>query len=277
LRATAANYTGFASAKKAPAVVHLDLSSRPAFWRLNRTFVVICQHSIRFCALGFGTAVALVWKSLDDDHRRRHSPTTAPRAEKRSARSFDMDFTVVLQTLLVTPDLSRNRVNLQVVRIGSFGSDAFEWNGKRWRVRFQSWPRKPQEVDPRLYLWDVFPEDHPDFQQGGSPLWKPTMSLEEKIASMEAFEITREAIRQNGTGWHLRLSGDGVEGWFDLAKLPKEPSDKKPFASFDLKRDGTAHRCQLHLGEWPWPADRPTAWDNSRGARAGLPSLGKRR
>lgn len=71
---------------------------------------------------------------------------------------------MVCQPLLATPDNSTNRLTFRLVTIADHLTDDFEWNGRRWRLRFQSWVRKPQEVDPILPdLLDVFPEDHPDY------------------------------------------------------------------------------------------------------------------
>ena len=70
------------------------------------------------------------------------------------------------QTLLVTPDTARKRLYIQLTRIEPFAIDDFDWNCKKWRIRFQSWPRKSQEGEPILdVLLEVFPEDHPEYNE----------------------------------------------------------------------------------------------------------------
>ena len=189
------------------------------------------------------------------------------------------------QPLLAIPDKAANRLPVQLLRATPpmppgnrvyHVTDEFECNGKRWRLRFQSWVRKPQQGDARLpSLLDVFPEDHPNYKEPTPP--PQGSSLRAKVAWMGIRALHRAAKKQRETGWHLKLAGGGVEGWFDLAKLPKESSEKCPYASFQLERDGTAYWCQFHILERPWPREKPTAWDHSRGAKAGLPTLGKRR
>ena len=180
------------------------------------------------------------------------------------------------EAFLVTPDYAAQRANIRINRIVNTAFDTFEINETRWKVRFQSWPRKPQEGDPTLELGDDFPEEDPRFEQGGGQQWFASLPLKQKLAQMEIHETHRRAVRQNTTGWHLRRSGGGVEGWFDLSKLPKN-NQKKPFASFDVSEGGTIYRCQLHVWELPSPSEKPSVWDNRRGASAGIPSLGKRR
>jgi hypothetical protein len=175
---------------------------------------------------------------------------------------------------LAAPNKTKSRLDLHVTEIARRLIDDFEWDTKRWRVRFQSWPRKTHEVDPLIDLLDVFPEDHPDYKQPRPS--RPGRSFS-SLDELAAWQISRKAEKQSRYGWHLRKVCDGVEGWFDLTKLPKEHSDKKPFVSFDLELNGTKHRCQFHVWEVPWPREKPTAWQSSTHASAGLPSLGKRR
>lgn len=73
------------------------------------------------------------------------------------------------QLLIGTPNVATNRVDLRITEVTHDMVDDcplarfadFEWNGTRWRVRFQSWPRKPQESDPVIDLLDMFPEERP--------------------------------------------------------------------------------------------------------------------
>jgi hypothetical protein len=182
------------------------------------------------------------------------------------------------RTLLAVPEATRTRLDLRLTRIDPLLIDDFEWNSGRWRLRFQSWVRKPQEVDPILEpLLDVFPEDHPDCSEPPVLPRDLNSSLPAKLGWLRRQVIVRAAVRQDKTGWHLKRVCDGVEGWFDLTHLPKESSEKQLFASFDLERDGVVYRCQFHILELCWPSEKPTSWDNSRGAKAGLPTLGKRR
>jgi hypothetical protein len=180
------------------------------------------------------------------------------------------------EAFLVTLDNAAKRANIQINRIVHTAFDTFEINETRWKVRFQSWPRKPQEGDPILELADDFPEVEPRFEQDDFPKWFANLPLEQRLAQMEIHEEHRRAVRQDTAGWHLRRRDGCVEGWLDLAKLPKN-KQKKPFASFDVSESGTIYRCQLHVWELPFAPGKPTAWDNRRGASAGIPSLGKRR
>jgi hypothetical protein len=200
----------------------------------------------------------------------RRCSELAPRTRHRKDR--DMAY----QDPWVRPDVGRNRLDFRVGEIRSHLIETFEWNAKRWRVRFQSWPRRPQEGEPILDLMEVYPEDHPGYAQAICPI-TGTATLETKIAQMESGRIRRAAIKQDGTGWHLKRVSYGAEGWFDPAKLPKESSDKKPFICFDLEQGGTVYRCQFHLWEEPWPSAKPVAWQPTKGPSAGLPSLGTKR
>ncbi len=180
------------------------------------------------------------------------------------------------QVLTTVPDGSRKRLTVQLKELSKRVLDQFEWNGKTWWVRFQSRQRKPHEPDGILTVRDVFPEEHPDYAQ---PITQPTGKplSPEWVTRLWADQLHREAKAQAKHGWHLRLSGDGVEGWFDLEKAPKDPTEKNAFASFDIKKDGVEIRCQFHLGESSTLSPGPVAWDHRRGASAGLPTLGKRR
>jgi hypothetical protein len=178
------------------------------------------------------------------------------------------------QILLATPDVARNRVDLKLETLVSRAFDAFDWNGHRWQMRFQSWVRKPNEGPPILEVFDEYPEEHPDYKV---PSALPCASLEEQLAAFLSGQWYKEAMEQDKRGWHLKRLGTGVEGWFDPSVLPETPKDKKPFASFDLVLEGTVYRCQFHIWELHSPRPKPVEWDHRRGASAGLPSLGKRR
>jgi hypothetical protein len=89
------------------------------------------------------------------------------------------------ETLLVTPDNAAKRANIRIKRVAPAAFDTFEMNGTRWKVRFQSWPRKPQERDPTLELGDDFPEEEPRFEQGEGRRWFANLPLEQKLAQME--------------------------------------------------------------------------------------------
>jgi hypothetical protein len=108
------------------------------------------------------------------------------------------------ESFLVTPDHAAKRANIRINRIVHTAFDTFEINETRWKVRFQSWPRKPQEGDPTLELGDDFPVEEPRFEQGEGRQWFANLPLEQKLAQMEIDEAHRRAVRQNTTGWHLR-------------------------------------------------------------------------
>ncbi len=173
------------------------------------------------------------------------------------------------QSLLATPDRATEQLNVRLPLIVKRVTDDFEWNGQRWRLRFQSWVRKPQEGSPTLdSLREILPEDDPKYLD---PL--PPRNGYQIVEYFILSTLNHEAKKQSKSGWHLKQVGGGVGGWFDLRRLPKESTDKKPFASFDFGD----YRCQFHILRLPGPSEKPIAWDNSRGAKAGLPTLGKRR
>jgi hypothetical protein len=179
--------------------------------------------------------------------------------------------------LSVTPDRFRSRINLSLTGLPPRAYDSVEWGGTRWRFRFESHLRKPQEAAALLNLRDCFPEDHEDFDPEDRPFRK--MNPAEAIAALRGHPIRAEYREQAKRGWHLRLTADGFEGWFDPDRLLTDASTggKQPFASFDCTSEGEVYRCQLFVRELPWPAEYPTSWDNRKGASAGLPTLGKRR
>jgi hypothetical protein len=179
------------------------------------------------------------------------------------------------KALLVVPNhRAKDRANIQISRIVKTAFDSFEIDRKKWTVRFQSWPRKSNEPDALLELTDDYPDDgiHRDAADG-----VVGVSLPEKLAWLVHRQAQRETQTQDKTGWHLRRNEYVAEGWFDLTKLPLNAAAKKPFCSFDYVQEGTVYRCQLHIWESSSSRNAPTAWDNRRGASAGIPTLGKRR
>ena len=60
-----------------------------------------------------------------------------------------------------------------------------------------------------------------------------------------------------------------------MRQLPKRNIGS--LASFELKLNSGAYLGQFHISEVRLTMPKPMAWDHSKGAKAGLPSLGKRR
>ena len=88
----------------------------------------------------------------------------------------------------------------------------------------------------------------------------------------------QERREQLQAGWHLTRVEDGVKGWFEMARIRQLPKGKLgSVASFNVVLHDVLYLGQFHLSEQTQPMEKPTAWDNSKGAKAGLLSLGKRK
>jgi hypothetical protein len=179
--------------------------------------------------------------------------------------------------------VERANLNLRVRMIGehhifstgklgySFPDEFFDWDGHRWLLTFRAWMNPTSPTLTLESLLDVFPEEHPAFQRSTMP---------GGLDQIETWTINHAARKQSESGWHLKRVEDGIQGRFELAKihpLRKGKGKIGSFASFTVRLNGAAYEGQFHLSEQPSPMAKPTAWDSSRGAKAGLPTLGKRR
>lgn len=178
-------------------------------------------------------------------------------------------------------------------KIGYLWRDQFDWNGKRWRLRFQAFVthslvfdgmtglplQRPVSGTTHGMLEEVRGDvvssarivvQEPAKESRGEP--SPLTHMEKLI------EAAREAQDWLEAGWKLTKFPNEIQGTFDLSRLKTKPSGKMySFASCNIETEGVLYLCQFHLREQLEPLPKPTAWDWSRGARAGIPTLGKRR
>jgi hypothetical protein len=139
----------------------------------------------------------------------------------------------------------------------------FDWRGRAWLLSFQAWVKASQTQTTHLLLAG---ESDKDQGAAGATIFDHLMPA--LIAQREARE----------RGWRLFRTSDGVTGQFDpdrLLQLPRGGLGSN--ATFNVEINGLLYWGQLLLREQPQAMERPTAWDWTKGAKAGLPSLGKRR
>ena len=161
-----------------------------------------------------------------------------------------------------------------VFKTGKYGyqfREHFDWDGRSWLLRYQAFVR-PDRSDTTLgVLRDVFA---PDDVQVREPAHDST-PMERKVAEFAA--RARQRQKGQGAGWHLKRVGDGVQGWFKRGSATPKNGKLRSFASFYVELNGSLHLGQFYLSERFPSTDKPIAWDYSKGAKAGLPSLGKRK
>ena len=153
--------------------------------------------------------------------------------------------------------------------------DSFDWDGRTWRIRFDAWSMTHLPADTTVGSLAYAPDDaRESTREFSAPTQSPNLS-----ESMEKFaKLLHEAQERRAAGWHLTKSEEGVRGWFELAQMRPLPKGKLgSFASFGLMLNAVAYLGQFHISEVRPSMPRPTAWDHSKGAKAGLPTLGKRR
>jgi len=139
----------------------------------------------------------------------------------------------------------------------------FAWDAKGWRLQFRAFIAA---VETETTLGAL--QEKPDINtviSHSNPLGR-------------VLQILRDAQERRTAGWSLHRRVGGVQGRFDMNRVRVLPSGKiGSFASFNIAIDGTLYLGQFHLLEESASRPKPTAWDRSRGAKAGLPTLGKRR
>lgn len=159
-----------------------------------------------------------------------------------------------------------NHISKRSGRPGYFERRQFPWRGQDWTLRFQAAPQDSQ----------------PDTTHG---------MIEEGAAGTAACAVTGGAFphlleglmesaerERRYTGWRIEKLSSGVRGSFDPSRLRTLPKGKTGgYASFCARFDGQLYLAQFLLQEQPQPGTRPIDRDWSRGAKAGLPTLGKRR
>ena len=137
---------------------------------------------------------------------------------------------------------------------------SFEWDHRRWGIRFQAFVTDKRVETTHGLLSDVI-EMAPD----SDPVTNLDSSLDRLRKRVQA-------------GWELRRRPDGIHAIFDHRRLRTLPSGKiGTFASFNVEVGGVLYFGQLRVTEMPEPMTAPTERDWSKGAKAGLPTLGKRR
>jgi hypothetical protein len=164
----------------------------------------------------------------------------------------------------VRASLIGSHVTFKSGKSGHRDRELFHWKGRRWSVRLQAFvmQRETETTHGMLAEGSVERVRPAISEPDASPIWRAMMEVDQR----------REA------GWQLRKLPTGVRAVFDLGKLRTLPSGKTGrFSSFNVEINGVLYLGQFHLVEQPEPMARPTEWDRSRGAKAGLPSLGKRR
>jgi len=160
-------------------------------------------------------------------------------------------------------------------KLGYFWLDRFNWKGKCWRLRFQAFIKSQRTGTTHGMLEGVREE---------TVVRVPSFELDKQHRSAFARKLeklikaSREAQDRLEAGWKLIKLPNGIQAVFDLSRLRTYPSGKiGSFASCNVEIDGVLYLCQFHIREQYEPLPKPTEWDWSRGARAGIPTLGKRR
>jgi hypothetical protein len=147
--------------------------------------------------------------------------------------------------------------------------DSFDFSGGRWLLRFQAFETQQKNVTTLGLLSDVL-DPKQSVVPGSSDLQTRPRSGPFSLAQLRA---RREQLK---AGWHLARAENRVMGWFEMARVHELPKGKMgSSASFNVELNGVLYLGQFNLSQQPQPIARPTAWDNTKGAKAGLPTLGK--
>lgn len=160
-------------------------------------------------------------------------------------------------------------------KLGYFWRDRFDWKGKCWRLQFLAVVKRRQTETTHGMLEEVR-ERVPRVPSGLVLDTKGVESLFGKFAKWA--EVSRLNQERREAGWKLRKLASGIQAVFDLSKLrPLRRGKIGSSASCYVQIDGVLYWCQFLIFEQHEPLPKPTEWDWSRGARAGIPTLGKRR
>lgn len=109
----------------------------------------------------------------------------------------------------------------------------------------------------------------------------PKLSLQAIIPTVTPLCISRSTGKKKGTArsWMGHPCGQcGVSALCNLSGVLSASSDNPHgFASFYVQRGINLYLGQFFITSRAEPAMKPTAWDWSKGPKAGLPTLGKKR
>src|SRR5438132_1472083 len=120
---------------------------------------------------------------------------------------------------------------------GHIGRDYFEWNGKRWLLRFESFVEKLRRTDTTHDLL-VEKVEKSEVGKADTQAAGPFASLWDKL---------RAAQDRKEAGWRLHKAANGVDAVFDLRCMRKLRTEKiGSFASFYVIIDGISFRGQFH-------------------------------
>ena len=140
--------------------------------------------------------------------------------------------------------------------------DTFDWGGRSWCLRFTAF-KDAASASPTVIV-----------QKRG----RADQTQTKATALAPLLQRIRANQEKKAAGWRVEVLPDGIQAWFDMAAIRTLPSKKEgSFASFEVEIEGTAFLGEFHLLEVLGAAPKPISWDWSPGAKAGLPTLGKRR
>ena len=158
--------------------------------------------------------------------------------------------------------------------LGFKGSDHFEWKGKSWKVNFLATVRLVES--PTTY--GLLGSDHQ------SDVSEADFNPPNTGYNAFALASVLEQRKRREAGWCIhKVPGDPIHsvpcGVSALCELPIAvlPKKKGGFASFYVELGNYLYLAKIAVKERSGPSAKPTSWDWSKGAKAGLPSLGKRR
>jgi hypothetical protein len=177
----------------------------------------------------------------------------------------------ILDATFVSSDRLHIRVNMDgnhwefaSGKLGFRGSEPFSWNGKSWRVRFQAFIRTHESTTTHGLLRSA-----------------PQTVVASDHSHSYPFVHFEEHWKKKGTArsWMGHPCGQcGVSALCNLSGVLSASSDNPHgFASFYVQRGINLYLGQFFITSRAEPAMKPTAWDWSKGPKAGLPTLGKKR
>lgn len=179
----------------------------------------------------------------------------------------------IVDAIITSPDCLQINVNLDRVhvqfstgKLGFSGSDFLEWNGKPWTVRFQAFIRSGESPTTHGLLQND--HDHEPTVNA------PELDAQNPLAHFkEHFKKERE---RREAGWSIHSVSCGLSALCVLS-VAVRPNDSGGFASCYFRHGDQLYLGQFFIKERIGQSVKPTSWDWSKGAKAGLPSLGKRR
>jgi hypothetical protein len=147
---------------------------------------------------------------------------------------------------------------------GFYQSRSFSWLTKLWTIRFQASVRDCETPTTHGRL--------------GETVLRPTGSTKLGLRIPPSLLQEIQAANEARESWKMEKTPDGVQAQFDPNGLRQLKSGKKgSVANFYVGMNGLLYWGQFLLKEKAEPGRRPTERDWAKGARAGIPTLGKRR